>query len=44
MLYNSDFFSAEKARESIKKISAVADFIIPGHGGLFRNVHKKTEL
>lgn len=42
--YNSDFFSAEKARESIKKISAVADFIIPGHGGLFRNVRKKMEL
>ncbi|NQE06725.1 hypothetical protein C5S32_12715 [ANME-1 cluster archaeon GoMg1] len=42
--YNSDFFSAEKARESIKKISAVADFIISGHGGLFRNVRKKMEL
>lgn len=38
--YNTDFFSAEKAIESIKELCDVADFIIPGHGGLFKNTRK----
>lgn len=42
--FNSDFFSAVKSRESVKRISAVADFVIPGHGGLFGNLRKGMEL
>lgn len=36
--HNQDFFSKETALESVEKIKNVADFIIPGHGGIFRNV------
>lgn len=32
----------KKALRSMKKIIKIADYIIPGHGTLFRNVKKKT--
>jgi glyoxylase-like metal-dependent hydrolase (beta-lactamase superfamily II) len=38
--YNADFSSEEKAVESMRKIEKIADFIVPGHGGMFR-VSKK---
>jgi glyoxylase-like metal-dependent hydrolase (beta-lactamase superfamily II) len=35
--YNQDFFNKEASLESVEKIKNVADFIISGHGGIFRN-------
>ncbi|MDI9632886.1 MAG: MBL fold metallo-hydrolase [Methanolinea sp.] len=35
--YNPDFYSEEEALASVKKIREIADFIIPGHGGMFWN-------
>jgi glyoxylase-like metal-dependent hydrolase (beta-lactamase superfamily II) len=37
---NKDFFNADAAKESVKKLTDAADYIIPGHGDLFRNVRK----
>ena len=37
---NKDFGSEEAAKESVKKLTDIADYIIPGHGDLFRNVRK----
>ena len=34
--FNSDFYSEEEAIRSIKRLEEVADYIIPGHGGMFR--------
>ncbi len=34
--FNSDFYSEEEALRSIERIEEVADYIIPGHGGMFR--------
>jgi glyoxylase-like metal-dependent hydrolase (beta-lactamase superfamily II) len=39
--YNQDFYSEEMARTSMKKIQEIADFIIPGHGGIFWNERKR---
>lgn len=38
--HNQDFFSEEIAMASMRKIQEVADFIIPGHGGIFWNARK----
>jgi glyoxylase-like metal-dependent hydrolase (beta-lactamase superfamily II) len=38
--YNPDFSSEENALASMKKIKGIADFIIPGHGGIFWNSDK----
>jgi glyoxylase-like metal-dependent hydrolase (beta-lactamase superfamily II) len=38
--HNPDLFSAEQSVESMNKIIEVADFIVPGHGGIFKNVRK----
>jgi len=38
--YNQDFYSEEAAHESTKKIQEIADYIIPGHGGMFWNARK----
>ncbi len=38
--YNADFFSEEAAQESQRKIQKIADFIIPGHGTIFKNIRK----
>jgi glyoxylase-like metal-dependent hydrolase (beta-lactamase superfamily II) len=35
--HNQDFHSEEAAMASMKKIRGLADFIIPGHGGMFWN-------
>lgn len=35
--HNQDFFSKEAGLKSVEKIKNGADFIIPGHGGIFRN-------
>jgi glyoxylase-like metal-dependent hydrolase (beta-lactamase superfamily II) len=37
---NPNFYSVEKGMESMGKIIETADFIVPGHGGLFYNVRK----
>lgn len=37
---NKDFSSEDAAKESAKKLTDVADYIIPGHGDMFRNVRK----
>jgi len=39
--HNGDFFSHDAAFESTKKIREVADFIIPGHGGIFTNTKEE---
>ncbi len=44
--YNQDFHSEKEAMESIKRIESAADYIIPGHGGIFATRHayeKATE-
>ncbi len=33
---NSDFYSETKSFESINKITKIADFVIPGHGSMFK--------
>jgi len=39
---NPDFvYSVEKYNESRKKIIEIADYIIPGHGDMFKNIYKK---
>jgi glyoxylase-like metal-dependent hydrolase (beta-lactamase superfamily II) len=38
--YNSDFHSESIAKQSVGKICGIADFIIPGHGGMFENIRK----
>lgn len=38
--HNPNFYSKEKGMESMRKIEQEADFIVPGHGGLFKNVRK----
>ncbi|WP_321421374.1 MBL fold metallo-hydrolase [uncultured Methanobacterium sp.] len=35
--YNQDFFNKEAGLESVEKIKNAADYIISGHGGIFRN-------
>ncbi len=35
--HNQDFYSKEAALQSVHKIRKVADYIIPGHGGIFKN-------
>lgn len=35
--HNQDFFSKKAGLESVEKIKNTADYIIPGHGGIFRN-------
>ncbi|WAI01759.1 MBL fold metallo-hydrolase [Methanogenium organophilum] len=42
--YNADFYSHEAARTSSETLSAQADFIIPGHGTLFRNIRKDESM
>jgi hypothetical protein len=37
---NRDFSGGEAAKASVKKLVDVADYIIPGHGDMFRNVRK----
>jgi hypothetical protein len=39
--YNSDFHSESLANHSVEKICEVADYIIPGHGGMFENIRKE---
>ncbi|NCN65006.1 MAG: MBL fold metallo-hydrolase [Candidatus Altiarchaeum hamiconexum] len=39
--YNGDFYSMEAALESMRKIKEVSDYIIPGHGNIFKNSEKK---
>lgn len=36
--YNSDYYSHEASAESVRKIVSTADFIIPGHGSVFKSV------
>jgi glyoxylase-like metal-dependent hydrolase (beta-lactamase superfamily II) len=36
--YNQDYYSDKASRESLKKILDTADYIIPGHGSIFKNV------
>lgn len=36
--YNSDFFSLSAARQSMERLCSAAEYIIPGHGTLFRNM------
>jgi len=38
--YNADFYSEIAAKESQHKIQRIADFIIPGHGTMFKNMRK----
>jgi glyoxylase-like metal-dependent hydrolase (beta-lactamase superfamily II) len=38
--YNSDFHSESLAKQSVEKICEIADYIIPGHGGMFENIRK----
>lgn len=38
--YNPDFFSREKGLESMRKLGEQADYIVPGHGSIFKNVKK----
>jgi glyoxylase-like metal-dependent hydrolase (beta-lactamase superfamily II) len=38
--HNQDFFSLEEGNKSMNEICKIADFIIPGHGGVFENVRK----
>ena len=38
--YNSDFHSESIAKQSVEKICEIADYIIPGHGGMFENIRK----
>ncbi|MEA3324828.1 MAG: MBL fold metallo-hydrolase [Euryarchaeota archaeon] len=38
--YNADFFSIEQSRRSQQVITKIADYIIPGHGTIFQNIHK----
>ncbi len=35
--YNQDYYSDEASRESLAKILGIADYIIPGHGSIFKN-------
>ncbi|OPY25349.1 MAG: Hydroxyacylglutathione hydrolase [Methanocella sp. PtaU1.Bin125] len=37
---NRDFAGADVAKASVKKLTDQADYIIPGHGDMFRNVRK----
>jgi glyoxylase-like metal-dependent hydrolase (beta-lactamase superfamily II) len=37
---NPNFYSSEKAMESVRKLEESADYIIPGHGNIFKNVKK----
>jgi len=39
--YNPDFYSKEVALDSMRKIKEAADYIIPGHGNIFKNVAGK---
>lgn len=39
---NPNFYSAEKAIESVRKLEDKADYIVPGHGGIFKNVKKTS--
>ena len=39
--YNSDFHSESDAKQSVEKICEIADYIIPGHGGMFENIRKE---
>ena len=34
--YNPDFYSEDEAIKSVEKLKSLADYIIPGHGGMFR--------
>jgi hypothetical protein len=34
--YNPDYYSDNASQESVKKIMDTADYIIPGHGSLFK--------
>lgn len=36
--YNPDYYSDRASRESLKKIIGSADYIIPGHGSIFRKI------
>jgi glyoxylase-like metal-dependent hydrolase (beta-lactamase superfamily II) len=38
--YNPDYYSDQKSFESVQKILEIADFIIPGHGSIFKNKGK----
>lgn len=38
--YNRDFYSHEAAKASMDLLSSQADFIIPGHGTIFRSVDR----
>jgi glyoxylase-like metal-dependent hydrolase (beta-lactamase superfamily II) len=38
--HNNDFYSESLAQQSVEKICEVADYIIPGHGGMFENIRK----
>jgi len=37
---NPDIYSVEKGMDSMGRIIDIADFIVPGHGGLFHNARK----
>ena len=37
--YNQDYYSDEASKDSLKKILDTADYIIPGHGSIFKNVN-----
>jgi hypothetical protein len=38
--YNSDFHLESRAKQSVEKIYGIADYIIPGHSGMFENIRK----
>lgn len=40
--YNPNFYSRDMGVESMRKLEAVADYIIPGHGNIFKNVKKES--
>lgn len=35
--YNPDYYSDQKSSHSVQKILNTADFVIPGHGSIFKN-------
>ncbi len=40
--YNPAFYSREKGLESMRKLGEHADYIVPGHGSIFKNVLKEA--
>jgi glyoxylase-like metal-dependent hydrolase (beta-lactamase superfamily II) len=40
--YNPNFYSLEIGAESMRRLGREADYIVPGHGGIFKNVKKSS--